>query len=271
MFAPQPGKSAAEAIASADTVVIPGLVAGTAARIEPVEPVAGEAAPAKPVQIDAETWMWVSLDRRNEEWSSVALIDAGTGERDHWSEVGSSERQMTHMLDDELKVGEKIDPRQPPVRRADTYTLDVRTVEKRNAPAPIRRPLSPWYVPQAIAHFLPRLLPLGEPKSYMFASYISGERRQVMNRYVDIGREQMTDLAGVKLRAVPVHERTGLEGPITTHWMNPKNGKYLGSTCRDAGLVVVATDAASIEQIWKDKADLTRPAEPVPGASAASK
>lgn len=272
LFAPPPGKSASEAIAPADTVAIPGLVASTAARLEPVQLVAGEATePAKSVQIDAETWMWISLDRRHEEWSSVVLMDNGSGERDHWSEVGSSERQMTHMLDNDLKTGGTEDPRQPPVRRADTYTLDVRTVAKRNAPAPIKRPLSPWYIPQGISHLLPRLLPLGEPKSYMFASYISGERRQVMNRYVDIGREQMTDLGGKKMRAIPIRERTGLEGPVTTHWMNPENGKYLGSTCADAGLVVIATNAADLEGIWKDKADLTRPAEPVPDERSTSR
>jgi hypothetical protein len=214
------------------------------------------------VQIDAETWMWVSLDRRHEEWSSVALIDDGTGERNHASEVGSSDRQVTHVIDEDLKVGDKVDPRQPPVVRGEIYTLNVRSVAKRNAPAPIERSLPPFYLPQAISHFLPRLVPRNEPKGYMFRMYIGGDRREVMSRYVDVGVEQATEIGGKKTRAIPVRERTGLEGPVTTHWMSADGGKYLGSICPDAGLVVLATDSTELERIWKEKADLTRPASP---------
>lgn len=261
VFAPPAGSAPSDVLASPETLSIPGLTAAQV-HLDP-EPKAAPAAtqPSAKVQVDAESWMWMSLDRRHGEWSNVALIDTGA-DRDHRSEVGSADRQVSQFIDKELQRGSKEDPQQPPVRRADIYTLNVRSVAKRNAPVPIERSLPPWYMPQALDHILPRLVPLGEAKGYMFAGYVSGERHEVMNRYVDVGREQVVDLAGKKTRAIPVRERSGLEGIVTTHWMSVADGHYLGSTCPDAGLAVVATDAATIDGIWKDKANLTRPAVP---------
>jgi hypothetical protein len=60
------------------------------------------------------------------------------------------------------------------------------------------------------------------------------------------------------MTAIPVKDRVGLEGSVTTHWMSP-DGKYLGSTNEDSKVTVLPTDEATLRKIWVD-AKLTAPA-----------
>ncbi len=211
------------------------------------------AAASTTVKTDSESLMWMSLDRRHETWRTLTVIDDG---KDHSTEIGASDRQVERVLDKELPVGEKRDERNPPVRHEDVYTLTVTTASTRVNAEPLTRTLPPFYLPQALAHLLPRLLPLNEPKTYMFASFVSNTR-EVMSRYVDVGREQNVTLDGKKHSAIPVKDRIGLEGSITTHWMSP-DGKHLGSTNEDSKVTILPTDAAELRKIWVD-AKLTAP------------
>ena len=154
-------------------------------------------------------------------------------------------------------VENKLDERNPPVRHEDVYSLTVTTQSSKVNLEPLTRTLPPFYVPQALAHVLPRLVPLNEPKGYMFASFVS-ETREVMSRYLDIGREQNVTLDGKKMTAIPVKERIGLEGSVTTHWMSP-DGKYLGSVNEDSKVTILPSDEATLRKIWVD-AKLTAPA-----------
>jgi hypothetical protein len=135
----------------------------------------------------------------------------------------------------------------------------VRTIGKEKNAAPIKQDLPPWYIPQAVGHLLPRLLPLREPKTYLFAVYVS-EQQHVMHRYVDVGKEEEVELAGQKVRAVPISDRIKLEGTPTIHYLSPE-GKYLGSVNKDSKITILPTDAASLQKIWENHADLTRPRE----------
>ena len=105
----------------------------------------------------------------------------------------------------------------------------------------------------------PRLLPLEAPTTYMFATFVS-DRREVMMRYVDVGTEQEVDLAGSRVRAVPITDRIGLQGSATIHYMGP-DGKYLGSVNKDSKITILPTDAATLQRLWANKALLTRPTE----------
>jgi hypothetical protein len=210
------------------------------------------------VQRDSETLMWMSLDRKHETWSTVMYVDDGK-RKDTSTEVGASDRQTNRVYDKELPVGEQIDPRNPPVRLADTYTLKVTTVGKRAGGEPIVRELPPFYMPMAMGHLLPRILPLEQPKTYMFASFVS-DRGEVMARYVDVGREEDVELGGKKVRAVPVADRIGLEGSVTTHWVSPE-GTYLGGINKDSGMTLLPTDAPTLQKMWQG-ADLSRPRRP---------
>jgi hypothetical protein len=210
------------------------------------------------VQTDSESIMWMSLDRKHETWRTLVVVDEGRGEKEknHSTEIGTSDRQTERVLERDEPVGEKLDPRNPPVRKEDVYTLRVTTQSTRANAEPIERSLPPFYVPQAMGFLLPRLVPLNEPKTYMFASWVT-EAREVMSRYLDVGREQNVTLGGKKQLAVPVKDRFGLEGSVTTHWVT-LDGTYLGSVNEDSQLTVLPTDEQTLRKIWID-ATLTVP------------
>ena len=65
-----------------------------------------------------------------------------------------------------------------PERMAIPSPSTVTTASTKVNAEPVTRTLPPFYLPQALGHLLPRLVPLKEPKSYMFASWV-GETREV--------------------------------------------------------------------------------------------
>jgi hypothetical protein len=69
----------------------------------------------------------------------------------------------------------------------------------------------------------------------------------------------MADIGGQTRLAIPVRDRLGLEGSITTHYFN-SDGNYLGSVNKDSKITVLPADRVTIEGLWKN-ADLSRPAE----------
>lgn len=229
-----------------------GILVGTRSRLIP---------PGSDRQLDAESWMFVTMDRKYEEWSSVAVTtDRKTGEKNHVTEVGTSRRHVGRVLDgagvEQGLRGDGEDEFQPPVKITEDYLLNVTYIAMRADREPVARSLPPFYLPQALGHLLPRLVPLNQPKGYMFASYV-GELREVMARYVDVEEEQRVNLAGEMMRAIPVRDRITLDGSVTTHYMS-REGKYLGSENSDSRILVLPTDAKTLQEIWKD-ANLTRP------------
>lgn len=214
--------------------------------------------PQPGVQVDAESLQFVSFDRRLEEWSNVSQETSPDSKEPRQAiEIGSSVLEERRVLDPDVIPGEGKDQNQPGVRKQNDYKLTV-TYSARAA-APVQRDLPPFYLPQAFAHLLPRLVPLNEPKTYLFASYVN-ERREVMMRYVDVLPEAEVTLAGRKVRAVTISERVGLQGPPTLHYMT-RDGEYLGSVNEAAKVMILPTDAATLTTKWAD-ANLSRPKPP---------
>lgn len=219
--------------------------------------------PGKGDQVDAATWMWVSFDRKHEIWSNRAQMDSN-GKRTKVGEFGSSDRQTVRYRDESVGLGEKrpdgsVDQAQPGVRQGEEYKLMVTQVDTPGASGPVNRDLPPFYLPQAIAQILPRLLPRNEPKTYLFASYV-GEQRDVVKRFIDVGVEQEVKLLDKTFRAIPIKDRIGLEGVATIHYVSP-DGRYLGSENKESKVVILPTTAEFLQQKWKD-ADLSRPGAP---------
>src|SRR5439155_19200774 len=154
----------------------------------------------KGVQVDAESWLKCSFDRKHEEWSNVADVDDGKSASNVVAEIGTFDRLVARVRDDTLPP-DKNDPGQPPIRPMDKYTLTVTTVSKTGSQAPHTQQVPEFYLPQAIGHLLPRLLPLREAKTYMFATWNS-DQHAVAARYVDVGRDQNVNIAGRTVRAV---------------------------------------------------------------------
>ena len=218
--------------------------------------------PETGVRVDGETWMWTSFDRKHEKWSTASVIDNPATGKELVGDSGSSDTNTRLVRDERLQAGEqiapgKVDPSQPPVRQAEVMSLNVTHFERNRSEAPIVRDLPPFYLTQAIAHLLPRLVARGGPKTYLFAAYNGGER-QVMLRYIDVEAEQTVELGGKRVPAIAVKDKWGMQGSVTTHYVSPKDGKYLGSVSPQSGITILPTDAATLERLWKD-VNLTPP------------
>jgi hypothetical protein len=219
--------------------------------------------PDENTQMDTESWLFVSFDRKHETWSNLTSVqDRKTNKRSNLSEIGSSDLITIRKLDKGVLAGVPNDPRQPAVAAIEQYDLTVTTLGNRGNQAPLKQKLPPYYLPQALGHMLPRVLPRQQPKTYMFYSY-SSESGKVMARYVDVGQEQNVDLGGNRVVAVPVKDRMGLEGDPTTHYISP-TGKYLGSINSTTRVTVLPSDNETLQKIWQNNANLTRPAPVAP-------
>jgi len=225
--------------------------------------------PKGPVQIDNATWLFVSPDQKLEDWSRITVVDDGAVDKEGKpaaraiKEFGSSTIQTKTELEPDLIGGSKQDPKQPPAMIREHHRLDVTTITDTGASEPISQELPVFYLPQATGHLLARLLPLTphslhDEQSYMFATYVA-DTRQVMSRYVEVGKEGDFEFAGQTIHAVPVSDRLGWRGSITTHYMT-RDGRYLGSENKDTHTVIVPTDAATLLGIWRS-ANLTQPGE----------
>lgn len=220
--------------------------------------------------VDAESWMWMSFDRKHEVWSNILFTDEPdpvdkTKRRRFKSggEFGSADSTVERVRDDRLEIGEKrpdgtMDQNQPAIRQQEIVTLSVTPVNLGADNQPMSRQLPAFYMPQAAAHLLPRLVAKNEGKTYLVAVYVS-DRKEVLKRYLDVGGEREVTFAGKKIRAIAVNDRIGLEGAITTHYISP-SGEYLGSENKDTQITLTPTTAAALEQLFA-KPDLTAPAE----------
>ena len=214
--------------------------------------------PDAQTQVDGETWYICTSDRRHENWSNLVWVqNLKTKQADQITEIGSSDRTTRRQAEPGAQL---LSPEEnPKVAIYDTYELNVKTLGKSATGEPVKRSLPPFYIPQAIGHLLPRLLPTREPKTFLFATYVS-DRREVMLRYVDVGSEQEVDLAGQRVNAVPITDRIGAQGSPTIHYIDPAKNKYLGSVNPESKITVLPTDREFLRQKWIG-ADLSRPRE----------
>jgi hypothetical protein len=220
--------------------------------------------PDADTQVDGETWFIASSDRRHENWSNLVWIqNLKKKTADQLVEIGSSDRVTRRQAEPGAQLVNPDGGKDPKVAIYDTYELNVQTVAKSGSAEPVKRSLPPFYIPQAIGHLLPRLLPTREPKTFLFATYV-GDRREVMLRYVDVGSEQEVDLAGRRVRAIPITDRLGIEGSPTIHYVDPASNKYLGSVNEDSKITVLPADKEFLQKKWSN-ADLSRPRAPKAG------
>jgi hypothetical protein len=204
--------------------------------------------------IDAESWFWVRNDRNQEAFRNLVVSKSEGKPANYAIEAGTSvnrNRIVPVRVEQPGGVGDQIEK-----TRDERIELQVWSSSNLQQLPPITKEVPPYYLPQALVHLMPRLLPLRDGRTYLFATYVP-ETRQVMTRYVDVLPITNATLGGVEHTAIPVQERAGLEGSITLHYFTPE-GKYLGSLNRDNKIEIIASDPATIQSIWKD-AKLERP------------
>lgn len=208
--------------------------------------------PGPDLQIDSGSIFYATMDMRHEDWSTlteyVNVKQRAAQPKDYKppqiAEFGMSDRRAV-------------------LGRGDEFTLNVTFESTNEQLEPVARPLPPFYIPQALAHLLPRLLPLNEPKGLLFTTWVA-ESREVILRYVDIRESQRVNFNGELVRCVPVDERIGLDGAVTTHYV-AHTGQWLGSENKESAITVLPTTEGALLKIWKD-ADLARPEGPARNA-----
>jgi hypothetical protein len=202
-------------------------------------------------QTDSESWLFSTFDRKSESWSKIAYTLDPRGGKMTTGEVGITRSREKPVADPDQDIGGHRG-----MSSTLEYRLEVTKVARNASSEPIVRDLPPFYLPQALGHLLPRLVPLRDEKSYLFAAWVT-DAGQLMYRYIDVGSEQEVVLGGKRMRAVPVKDRIGLEGSVTTDYISP-DGKFLGSVNEDTKTTILPTDAATLDKLWKN-VNLSRP------------
>lgn len=190
------------------------------------------------IEIDSESWMFSTIDLRHEDWTVASVLRKAAATVAHTTEIGVSDRRRN------LHSG------------LDEYALVVTQVDNSTTSPQLSRSLPPFYLPKAMGNLLPRLVPLTQPKGYLFYSYVS-DQKELVSRYIDVMPEQRVMFNGQSIRAVLVRDHYGLEGSVTTHYLSP-DGKFLGTENKDAKLLMLPTNEATLRGIWKD-VKLNRP------------
>lgn len=198
-------------------------------------------------QTDVGSILYASMDLRHEDWSTL-------GETVNLKQRAAVKDYKPPQL---AEFG--ISDRRTVAGQGDVYTLQVQYDSATGRIEPVLRDLPPFYLPQAISHMLPRLVPTDEPKTYLFATYVP-DQRELMMRYIDVQDARKVKFNGQLVRATPVLDRLGLEGPVTTHYISTDR-VWLGSESKDTGITVVPSDEETLLKLWKD-ANLTRPEPP---------
>ncbi len=215
---------------------------------------------AAATQLDREARFFCTFDRAHETWSAQTRLDNRPGH--DLLELGSSDTIVRRRLDPASAAGRQPFPRrggQPPMVDVPVDTLRVDNYRGATATAaPYEARLDFRYLTQAWAQLLPRLLPADQPKQYLFAFYVA-EERQLLARYVDVGEERTVTLDGQRVRAVPISDRIGADGVVTTHYVSRDDGQWLGTTSDDGRLLVLPTDAESLQKAWPGFAVLPPP------------
>jgi hypothetical protein len=248
-----------------------GISVGIRTRLTPEIDKAGNVKPFP--REDSESWMFTEMDRHHEDWTKQTAIDDDgkpkTSQKP-WrklTEFGSSDVRTSRILvanandkehpENQYKKGEIGDPTQPWVDTRSDYRLTVQYAGSKGELDPVNRSLPPFYLPQALTTMLPRLLPPNEQKTYMVATYIS-DAHEVMLRYYEVGAEQDVLIGGKRVRAVPITDHVGLEGTVTTHYVDAR-GQWLGSYNKQTKILMLPSDEQSLAVAWKiDAKDLFR-------------
>jgi hypothetical protein len=264
-----------------------GRIAGTpVVRID----MRSETTPSEGTDLQVQSRLTVTTDRKHEVWENLATVSVKptpqnkAGTQTLFTEVGSSEQQVKVTAippGSALEAPPSAQPQspdlqgQPGLRMKTVWTMtvvrtssDVQNPDIKQDFPKFTQELPVFYLPMALSHLLPRLIPYTVPDTYLFATYVpDGDHGNpaVMMRYIDVLPAETVRLDGQTVLAVAIRDHVGLEGPTTTHYVSAESGHYLGSVTSIVGAdgistteMVLPTDAATLRQIWPN-CDLTRP------------
>ena len=163
-------------------------------------------------QVDVSSRMFISDNWQHESWSHVVNGQI-EGKSEESAELGLADLKLSYKVDapPDLLSQSPAAAKEPEIQEVQKFKLEVRTRLGQTVAPTVERELPQEYLPQAVRHLLPRLLPLDKPGQYLFVSYVS-DNRQVMLAYADVEAPREVTIDGQILQATPVVYRVGLEG-----------------------------------------------------------
>jgi hypothetical protein len=199
-------------------------------------------------KFDSAIEAFCAKDRKSEAWVTITVVEGPDKTKTHYSEFGQSEPRMVRVrLDDEGPNAQRGGRAEP--ARVERTMLTVTQTSKAGASQPMTRELPPYYLPHALTGVLPRLVPEGQPKGYLFVVWAPTETNLVF-RYIDAEREKKWTLGGRSITATRIIDRIGLEGDPTFHYVF--DGKYFGSDNPTTGVSVIAVNQQAFGQLYPD-------------------
>jgi hypothetical protein len=228
--------------------------------------------PQAGAQVDSETWMYSTVDMKHENWSTVQSTTDDKGKLvDSSTELGSTdESDRAVAIEPENGFNARANAHGGPLGEGNIdlhaeRNMKVSFRRKHEPPLPMAQELPAFYIPLVFGHLLPKIVPLDDPKSYMFAVYAEdGTGRQIKTRYIDVDPPETVTINGVPHQAIPVKDRIGLEGVLTTHYISPE-GVFLESVTSipnenggASNFVMLPADSDTLNKIW-DKPNLSPP------------
>jgi hypothetical protein len=198
--------------------------------------------------------MWVTISIRERPGIDLATKKDSIV-KDHVTEWGQSRKDIRTVL----LEGEHENDRKKLVPNAtvtEQYKLRVTTAGSQDGGRTITRDLPAYYLPQAQAAMLPRLVSYKEPKGYVFLVWVASEQ-QLIHRFVDVGSEEDVKFNGKMVRAIIIKDRISLEGDPTFHYFTV-DGKYLGNFTPATATTTVGTDLATLKKLYP-QAKIQRP------------
>ena len=231
--------------------------------------------------VQVQSCLTVTLDRKHEEWNNSAtstLPPSGqvkVASHTLFSELGISNAttQMRPLVQPGKDVIQPIDPTahandvQPGWTMKESRSLtvvrhgiDLNNPSVRHDYPEFKQQLPAFYIPQALNHLAVRLVQVREAKTYLFATYVpDGDHGNpaVMMRYLDVLPPAEVRLDDKVVVAVPVRDHLGIDGPVTTHYLDADDGSYLGSSIpvteadgTSTTETLLPTDAATLRRLW---------------------
>ena len=117
---------------------------------------------------------------------------------------------------------------------------------------PVERDLTPWFLPGAVDHLLPRVAAEYGQRTYAIAVWVPS-RREVMMKYVDVAAPAEVELPGGRgtREAIVVSTRIGLNGVATDHFIDADTFAWLGTSGGEADTEVWPATPDEIAEVWK--------------------
>lgn len=197
--------------------------------------------------IDRFTWLWSSFDRREGKFlEESVLTQDGQISQEGFVAGSMTARRVPKKVRVPRATGVGADE---VMEIVDERRLEVSVSVGDEPPTSLVRELPAWYLQQAMAHLLPRLVAPWGRRTYLVAVY-NPEQTEIWQQYVDVEGPRNETVFGEKQLVMIVTTRMGLSGDPTTHYISTDGYRWLGSMNEATGVEIRPVDEATLRSVW---------------------